>query len=88
MPRFEPFRALRYSPDIVSQVTAPPDDVLSPSDRDALAQRHPDNIVHIDLPLESDGPSRYSMAAEQLASWRSKGVLTIDETPSLSLCIE
>ncbi|MEN9802925.1 MAG: hypothetical protein RLZ37_2050 [Actinomycetota bacterium] len=85
MPRFEPFRALRYAPDLVSRVTAPPYDVLSPSDRDALARRHPDNIVHIDLPLESDGPARYTMAAERLASWRSKGVLMIDETPSLTV---
>ena len=85
MPRFEPFRALRYDPELVNQVTAPPYDVLSPSDRDALAHRHPDNIVHIDLPLESDGPARYTMAAELLASWRSKGVLTIDESPSLTV---
>lgn len=85
MPRFEPFRALRYAPDLISEVTAPPYDVLSPSDRNVLAQRHVDNIVHIDLPLESDGPTRYTMAAGRLNSWLSKGVLTIDETPSLTV---
>ena len=85
MPRFEPFRALRYAPELVSQVTAPPYDVLSSSERDALAGKHPDNIVHIDLPLESDGPKRYTMAAERLAAWRSKGVLALDQTPSLTV---
>lgn len=85
MPRFEPFRALRYAPDLISEVTAPPYDVLSPSDRNVLAQRHVDNIVHIDLPLESDGPTRYTVAAGRLNSWLSKGVLTIDETPSLTV---
>lgn len=85
MPRFEPFRALRYSPDVLSSVTAPPYDVLSPNDRDALAKSHVDNIVHIDLPLETDGPSRYTMAAERLNTWRSTGVLSLDEAPTLTV---
>lgn len=85
MPRFEPFRALRYQPGILSSVTAPPYDVLSSSDRDDLARRHRDNIVHVDLPLESDGPSRYDKAAEVLSSWRSSQVLGLDPQPSLTV---
>ena len=56
MPRFEPFHALRYASADLNLVAAPPYDVLSEADREALAQRHPNNIVHIDVPVESDGP--------------------------------
>ncbi len=85
MPRFEAFRSLRYAPDQLAAVSAPPYDVLSPSDRDELAARHVDNIVHIDIPLESDGPGRYERAASVLNEWRASGVLSLDSTPSLTL---
>lgn len=85
MPRFHPFRALRYSPDILDHVVAPPYDVLSDSDRAELADRHPQNIVHVDVPLEADGPDRYSRAAERLATWRDAGVLTLDPIESLTV---
>lgn len=85
MPRFQPFRSLRYASDRLPLVTAPPYDVLSPSDREELARRDVDNIVHIDLPSESDGPARYDIAAARLREWRSSGVLTLDPVPSLTL---
>ena len=52
MPRFEPFRGLRYDLDRVEigDVTAPPYDVIDGDDRAALAGRHPDNVVGVDLP--------------------------------------
>ena len=71
MPRFEPFPALRYHRDSLSEVIAPPYDVLSETDRQALADRHPHNIVHVDVPLESEGPNRYQIAASTLVSWIS-----------------
>lgn len=85
MPRFQPFRALRYSPDLLGSVTAPPYDVLSDADRSELAARHVHNIVHVDVPLETDGPDRYNRAASELARWRSTGVLTLDADPSVTL---
>ena len=66
VPRFEPFRALRYASDDLDLVLAPPYDVLSDRDRQELADRHPKNIVHIDVPLESDGPERYERAGALL----------------------
>lgn len=85
MPRFEPFRALRYAPDRLDRVTAPPYDVLSDEQRSDLASRDSDNIVHVDVPLESEGPLRYERAATLLEEWRKSGVLQLDSQPSLTV---
>ncbi|MGD9702629.1 MAG: DUF1015 family protein [Acidimicrobiia bacterium] len=87
MPRFEPFTAIRYdvSGSPLADVAAPPYDVLSDADRSALADRHPRNIVHIDLPLEANGVDRYEAAAALLVSWLDDGTLIVDELPSFTL---
>lgn len=87
MPLFEPFAALRYR-DAAARLTAlsaPPYDVLSDDDRAHYAGLDPHNIVHIDCPLESDGPGRYDKAAGDLAAWRDSGVLDLDPSPSFTL---
>ena len=59
MPRFEPFRAVRYAPGVdLDGVVAPPYDVLSDADVDALAARDPRNIVHVDVPRGGARPLR------------------------------
>ena len=86
VPRFEPFAALRYSADEpLDNVVAPPYDVLSLADVDALVSRHDHNIVAVDVPLDSDGLDRYEHAGDRLRSWISEGVLVRDESPSLTL---
>lgn len=86
MPRFEPFAALRYSPEQpLDDVVAPPYDVLSMTDIDALLARHNNNIVAVDVPLDRDGDDRYEIAATRIASWVSDGILLRDQSPSLSL---
>ena len=61
MPRFEPFRALRYAPGTdLDAVIAPPYDVLSDADADGLRARSPHNIVHVDVPMQSPGADRYA----------------------------
>lgn len=87
VPRFEPFIGLRYDTDRapLDDVIAPPYDVLSEADRAVLAQRHPCNIVHVDLPLEATGPRRYEDAARQLSTWRDDGTLVADPAPSFTL---
>jgi uncharacterized protein (DUF1015 family) len=86
VPRFEPFRALRYSPSVaLDQVAAPPYDVLSDADVDAFATRHPRNIVLVDVPREADGAGRYDLAARRLDGWRADGTLVLDDTPSFTL---
>jgi uncharacterized protein (DUF1015 family) len=85
VPRFEPFHALRYASADLNLVAAPPYDVLSEADREALAQRHPNNIVHIDVPVESDGPGRYDAAGDVLDNWVTQGVLVEDAEPSFTI---
>lgn len=86
MPRFEPFPALRYSADADwSNVIAPPYDVLSEADLDRLGAAHPHNVVHVDVPRERDGDTRYEAAGALLRQWIADGVLVRDEQPSFTL---
>jgi uncharacterized protein (DUF1015 family) len=87
VPLFEPFAALRYreAGTRLPALSAPPYDVLSDADRAHYAGLDPHNVVHIDCPLDSDGPGRYDKAANDLAAWRGAGVLQRDETPSFTL---
>jgi uncharacterized protein (DUF1015 family) len=88
VPRFEPFAALRYSPSLsLDDVAAPPYDVLSDADVDALVARHPRNIVAIDMPRTVDGEvdRRYDRAAERLHDWIADGTLLRDAEPSFTL---
>lgn len=86
MPRFEPFSALRYSPDqSLELVAAPPYDVISDRDVKNLLARDPHNIVAVDVPNESDGDDRYTLAAELLQDWMDDGILVADDTPSFTL---
>ncbi|MDP1879204.1 MAG: DUF1015 domain-containing protein [Actinomycetota bacterium] len=86
MPRFEPFAALRYHSSLpLDDVAAPPYDVLSDADVDALLARHPRNIVAIDVPRDADGPARYDAAAARLAEWIAEGTLVLDSEPTFTL---
>jgi uncharacterized protein (DUF1015 family) len=86
VPRFEPFAALRYSPaEPLGDVTAPPYDVLSLDDVDALLSRHEHNIVAVDVPLDRDGADRYEHAAARIRSWLNDGTLVRDTQPTLTL---
>ena len=87
VPRFEPFRALRYSAADVGldDVIAPPYDVLSERDVDDLAASHPHNIVHVDVPRERDGEQRYERAATELRSWIDRSIMVLDPEPSFTL---
>ena len=87
MPRFEPFRGLRYRPDLapIGQVIAPPYDVISPAERVHLASRHQANAVLVELP-EADlrgGRDRYTVASDLFAHWQGEGVIGADPEPSL-----
>jgi uncharacterized protein (DUF1015 family) len=92
VPTLSPFRALRYDPAVVgdlSAVISPPYDVISPPERARLLVRNPHNVVRIELPVSpagevGDDPGQaYRAAAETLRAWRRDGALRIDEHPSL-----
>ncbi|HXI46817.1 MAG TPA: DUF1015 domain-containing protein [Candidatus Acidoferrales bacterium] len=89
MPLVRPFRALRYSPEVVPDlgaVVAPPYDVIGPEEQQSLLARSPWNVVRLDLPPivpGEDPDERYRRAARTLTEWRSDGTLRRDPRPSL-----
>ena len=89
MPTVSPFRALRYAPGLragLGRLIAPPYDVISPEQREALAARHACNIVHVDLPRGGDGEAPHLAAGRLLREWRRCGVLARDAGAALYLC--
>lgn len=89
MAEIRPFRGIHFDPPRVnlSDVIAPPYDVLSPAQQAALYQRDGNNIVRLILNKEEAQDdataNRYSRAAAFLRDSLANGVLTQDETPSL-----
>lgn len=82
MPRFTPFRALRYGSDPAEAVIAPPYDVLSAEQADHYRARNPHNITWVDVPT---GEDRYRRAGALFRRWIDDGVLVADQVPSLSI---
>jgi uncharacterized protein (DUF1015 family) len=85
-----PFRGWRY--DIaqvgsLSDVTAPPYDVIGPDQQRALYERHPCNVIRLILnrqePGDADGDERYRRAASFLRHWRSEGILLREHEDAL-----
>ena len=87
-----PFRGVLYDPAKVGDVTAvvsPPYDVIGPDEQAALYDRHPCNIVRLELGREhpGDGPqdNRYTRAKRCLDAWLRDGVLRRDGRPAIYL---
>ena len=85
-----PFRGIHYDVGKVgdlSEVVAPPYDVISPEEQNQLHLRNLRNIVWIDFGLEEedDGPSenKYTRAAGYYRLWQSEGTLVRDAAASL-----
>ena len=88
MPQTSPFTAIRYNLDHVgsiSNVIAPPYDVIDPALQDQLYKLHPANVIRIILnrPEPGDtGDEKYQRAAKFVQQWLEEGVLKRDETPA------
>ncbi len=84
MPRFDPFRALRYAPGSdLDAVIAPPYDVLSQAQVESLQVGHEHNITHVDVPV--GGADRYVEAGRRLRDWIDQGILVADQRPSFTV---
>lgn len=87
MAQIEAFRAIRYTQPDLSEVVAPPYDILSEADKKALLNKNDQNIVAIDLPHvppKTAGPdSAYQKAAGELVSWLDTRHLAKDDEPAL-----
>ena len=85
MPRFEPFRGLRYDAGRIDldAVVSPPYDVIGPQLREQLAGRHSANSVHVELPQPDHrlGLDPYQHAARLWSEWQSDGLVQPDAGP-------
>ena len=88
MPQTTPFAALRYNLEHVgnlSDVIAPPYDVIDPQLQDELYKRHAANVIRIILNRQEpgdDADQKYHRAAKFVEQWKSEGVLMREEKPA------
>ena len=86
MNQIRPFRGWHYTGD-VSKLIAPPYDILSGQDKQALLAGSADNIVAVDMPhfppKELGPQEEYDDAARKLQAMQTSGVLTQDPAPAL-----
>ena len=90
MPNLEAFSGLRYDLGHVgslSNVVAPPYDVIDPEMQDALYDRHPANVVRLILnraePEDNEESNGYSRAAMLLRNWERDGILFRESDPAV-----
>jgi len=88
---FRPFRPWRYDTQKVKadNVIAPPYDVISPAEQEALYAKSPYNCIRLILnkvdATDDESNSRYTRARDFFAAWRKDGVLVQEEEPSFYL---
>jgi len=90
MVQVQPFRGWRY--DLLqvgdlSEVTAPPYDVISPAEQNELYERHPCNVVRLILNREEPGDDsadeRYQRVAQFVRHWQEEGILQQEREDAL-----
>ncbi len=95
MPEIKGFRAWRYDRAKVgnlSAVVAPPYDVISKKEQEALYRKSPYNVVRLILgreePQDSPTSNRYTRARAFLNEWKKEGVLTQDPLETLYVYVQ
>lgn len=85
-----PFHGTVYDAKVVGdvkQVVAPPYDIIDAAGQKSLYERHPQNIIRLELGLDQpgDGPTnnRYTRAAATLQDWLKSGALKRDAQPTI-----
>lgn len=88
MAQIRPFRGLRYTPEAgpLEALVAPPYDVLSQAERDALAAKNPHNVVHLTLPEQKEDDRskyvKYQRSNAALMEWRREGAMQPEAKPT------
>ena len=85
MAEIKSFKALRYNPIKVSDIStviAPPYDVITKDQQDALYELNENNVIRVDLNKEP-GDKKYTMAKEIFETWQKKEILTEDIRDSI-----
>ncbi|MCH8156846.1 MAG: DUF1015 domain-containing protein [Nitrospinae bacterium] len=90
-----PFAGLLFNQEKTGpadQVTAPPYDVISPQQQDALYEKNPFNVVRLILekqyPEDTEDNSRYTRSAATFQKWLEEQVLVEDEKPGFYVYIQ
>jgi uncharacterized protein (DUF1015 family) len=92
MAKIRPLRGIRYNselfaPATLSQLVAPPYDVIDEEELRGYYARHRYNVVRMDLNIirESDHAenNRYTRARRHLMDWLARGVLRVEDEPAL-----
>src|SRR5947208_161450 len=90
MPDVSPFPGVRYDVARVgplSDVIAPPYDVIDPALQDRLYERSPYNVIRLILgretPADSERDNRYTRSAQALREWVQEGILMQDSARAL-----
>ena len=84
------FRGIRYDLDQVgslSDVIAPPYDVIDPNFQESLYKQHPANVIRLILnrqePGDESGDERYERAARYLRLWQREVVFFTENESAL-----
>ncbi|MGD9637192.1 MAG: DUF1015 family protein, partial [Pirellulales bacterium] len=90
MPDIQAFHGIRYDLGHVgslSNVIAPPYDVIDSQLQNALYDKHPANVVRLilnrDEPTDDEHSNRYTRAARLFRNWQREGVLFTEAQPAL-----
>ena len=85
-----PFHGTLYNPSTVGdvrQVVAPPYDIIDSTLQKTLYDRHPNNVIRLELGYEQPGDTpasnKYTRAAGALNDWLTAGALRKDSQPSV-----
>ena len=79
MAEIRPLKALRYNLNkagTIDELTCPPYDIISETQRREYLSRNCYNVIRLELPKEGENP--YDTAAQTLAQWRQEGILETD----------
>lgn len=83
MAEIKAFRALRFTEKAgaASELTCPPYDIVSDSERLAYLAKNKNNIIRLELPREGESP--YKQAGNTLSDWLDDGILACDGEETL-----
>ncbi len=82
MALIRPFRALRFTEKAgnIEELTCPPYDIISESQRLGYLKRNENNIIRLELPRDGENP--YETAGDTLRRWISEDILRKDDVPA------
>lgn len=96
MAEVKPFRGILYNPEKIggelSDVCAPPYDIINDTQRNLLYDKNPNNIVKLilgkTLSQDSEKDNRYIRSGKLLAEWLSEGILVRDSAEAFYVYLQ